>query len=175
MREGDLGPIIRRGQAGDREALAELVRRFQRPVYAYLARMAPDLAEDACQETFVRVLQGLPRYEHRDRFQAWLFRLATNALIDAARSRRRAAEPLAIDAVADPYAGPLEAAQRAETHRGLAEALARLPFEQRQVVTLKMHGALTFREIAQILDRPLGTVLARMHRAVAALRRTVRG
>ncbi len=173
MSSDDLARIIRRAQDGDREARAELVLRFQRPVYAYLARLAPDLAEDACQETFARLFQALPQYEHRDRFQAWLFRMATNALIDATRSRRRAPESLVWEPPAK-SAAPPEVVNRNEQIRRVSAALDRLPFDQRQVVVLRTQGDLTFREIAEALGCPLGTVLARMHRALLALRHDVR-
>lgn len=174
MRDRDLASLIRAGQRGDRDALTELVRRFERPVYAYLVRMAPDLAEDACQETFLRLFRSLPRYRHRGRFRPWLFRLATNALIDALRRRRRTGERALPEAAVDPAPDPAEALVHKEQVRRLADALGDLPFEQRQVVALRTRAGLTFREIAEALDCPIGTVLARMHRAVKALRGRLR-
>jgi RNA polymerase sigma-70 factor (ECF subfamily) len=171
MRSQDLATLIRASQGGDRAARAELVRRFERPVFAYLARMAPNLAEEACQETFLRLFRALPRYRHRDRFQPWLFRLATSALVDAVRARKRGeTEALLPDVhvAQDPL--PDESVADAQVRRRLAEAVSRLSFDQRQVVALKTQSGLTFREIAEALDCPIGTVLARMHRAIETLR-----
>jgi len=173
MRTTDLARLIRSCQHGDQKALCELVRRFERPIYAYAARMAPRMAEDVCQETFVRLFRALPRYRDEGRFRAWVFRLATSALIDATRARKRRPVSLEPEIIADPSPDPLAGLERAEQLAELAEAVQGLPFDQRQVVVLRTQSGLTFREIAEALDAPLGTVLARMHRAIVILRRKI--
>ncbi len=158
-----------------------------------------DLAEELTQATFVKVVGKLSvaaGYQERGRFEAWLFRIAGNNLRDEMRRRKRQAVPMdmgpgATSGAADaspwaaaessithdagrvaPDAGtdPAEAVDRSEQLDLLRDAIAGLPEADRDILYLRHTAGLTFAQIAESLDQPLGTVLARGHRALKKLR-----
>ena len=185
---------------GDAAAWARLVRAYSGRVYGLLMVNArdPELAEELTQATFVALVEQLRPdrdggYRERGRFEPWLFRIAMNKLRDEMRRRRRQARPTdptgraGLDRPpAGPAAGrsrvapddraggvgedPAAAAERAETLARLRAAVANLPEADREVLHLRHTARLSFREIAEILGQPLGTVLARGHRALKKLR-----
>ncbi len=163
---------------GDERAFAALLSPYRGPLLAFLSRYAEDRhdAEDLLQETLVRVWRGLEGYEDRGRLGAWLFTVARRVAIDASRTtsrRSRVIEP-----------GPVPPGVSGESPEGdlligelrllLLQEVDRLPEEQREVLLLRQHAAMTFREIADTTDAPLSTVLSRMHYAVTKLRKVVR-
>jgi RNA polymerase sigma-70 factor, ECF subfamily len=165
--------LLERWHAGDRSAAAELVQRHQRPLLGFLLSMCGEraLAEDLLQETFLRVLERLVRYEEHGRFRALLFQIARNLCSDHFRTRKRRlpAETGTLEALPDGQdaeRGLLEEQRTARLH----QALAMLPDEQREVVLLHHYSGLTFREIAELQGCPLGTSLGRMHYALKRLR-----
>ncbi|MBE7557518.1 sigma-70 family RNA polymerase sigma factor [bacterium] len=176
--------LIAAFQAGRPQAFDRLLDRYQGPLFSYLLRMTGrrESAEDLFQETFLRVLRGLPGYEHRGQFKPWLYRLATNLCIDFFRreGRRPAVslqredgegEPASLLGVLPaPGSRPDRAALEAQFLSALDAAVARLPEMQRQVFLLRTVSELSFREIADLLDCPLGTALGRMHDALGKLR-----
>ena len=148
--------------------IAQLYDRHAGAVYGYALRLlgSPEAAEDATQETFLRAHRGRAGFRHEADPLTWLIRIASRACLDSL-ARGKGVEPREPTPPApDPVAGPVEAAER---ERVLAAALGRLPFAQRQVVVLKEFVGLRFRQIAEVLDVPLGTVLGRMHRALRRL------
>lgn len=169
--------MLVRARAGDEAAFAALVRPYRGALYSFLVQRAGGhaAAEDLFQETLVRVWRGLAGYDDRGRFGAWLFTIARRVAIDA--SRRAARRPEAVDpeempepvARDDPEAKTLANELRAL----LLEAVDELPEEQRDVLSLRQHGGLAFREIAEETGAPLSTVLSRMHYAVTKLRKVV--
>lgn len=170
--------LLARAQSGDADAFADLVRPHQAGVYRYLLRSTghADLADDLAQTTLIRAWRGLLGYREQGRFAAWLYRLARNTLVDAARGARRRDELLlaALDSLPpDRAPSPQEDLEAAEVADALRRAVAALPEPRRSVFLLRHHAALTFREIAELLDLPLGTALSHMHHAVRALRRTL--
>jgi RNA polymerase sigma-70 factor (ECF subfamily) len=160
----------------DPEALRELVAAYSARVFglAYRLTGSRDAAEDIMQETFLRMVRGIEEYDHSGRFEAWLFRISANLARDRARQRGRRGEPCPLDegiplrarADVDPAAG----LARRELGDKLAVSLARLPAADREVLLLRHYGELSFREIAELLGVPLGTALARAHRAMEKLR-----
>lgn len=174
--------LIAAYRSGRAEAFDELLRRYQGALFAYLVRMTGrrESAEDLFQETFLRLLRSLPGYQSRGQFKPWLYRLATNLCIDHFRRQgRRAAvsldaekedEARRIDLLAASGARPDRATGEAQFLAALEAAIAALPENQRQVYLLRTVSELSFREIAEILDCPLGTALGRMHDALAKLR-----
>jgi RNA polymerase sigma-70 factor (ECF subfamily) len=177
-----LAALVHRCRDGDGEAFETLFHMFRRPLYGYLARTTGDrhLAEDLLQDVFLRMVEHLDRYEESGRFQAWLFRIAANRVRDWARRRSRAEhvggaaakdgrdETTAVDRPVDQ---PPEADLiRGEQVRRLESELQGLEAEEREVLLLRHYSGLAFREIAEITEAPLGTVLARSHRALAKLR-----
>lgn len=166
---------VERLRARDPEALRELLDGWGPGLLAFLARFTGSRAEaeDLFQDVCLRVLEALPRYRPAGRFRAWVFAIAANAARD--RLRRRAGEARALERRDAPSAVPpadAVAAARESLDR-VEEAVARLPDAQREVFLLRMHSGLAFREIAEMLDCPLNTVLGRMHDAVERLRSAI--
>jgi len=171
-------------QQGQAEAFTWLVAEYGPRLYGYFVRQAGSTgdAEDLLQETFVKVVAHIKDYRHQGRFEAWLFRLAANLLRDRGRRQRRQLQslgklmPLADPAtdgptVASPQAGPSEQAQLAEFRDRLQAALQQLPQLDREIILLRYYGGLSFKEIAQHLDLPLGTALTKVHRGLKHLQR----
>lgn len=167
----DEGPLIAAAAAGDGEARAWLASQYTPAVYRFALRMLGDAqdARDAAQETMVKVLRSLDRYDARWRFSTWVFGIARNTCIDEHRRRRKG--PDALDGeVVDRRAGPHELSSRAERARLLHRALAELPPLYREVIVLYHFEHLKYEEIASTLDLPLGTVMNRIFRARKKLR-----
>jgi RNA polymerase sigma-70 factor (ECF subfamily) len=180
--QASLDELLRRAQRRQPEALNRLVEIYAARVFGLLYRLtgSRDAAEDLVQETFLRVVRMIGRYQHVGKFESWLFRIAANLARDRARqlgrrelrelddgARRRdevrAAEPSG-------SADPGQLLLRQEAGRRLAECLERLPEADREIILLRHFSELSFREIAEMLGVPLGTALARAHRALKRLR-----
>lgn len=131
-------------------------------------------AEDAAQETFIRVVRGLPRYAHRGEFRAWIFRIARNqAALTATRRHRVVARETGVEPEelnAFPAAENDDVLVAAERAAELRAAIATLPAAEREVVRLRLDDDLKFREIAGRTGAPLNTVLGRMRHAAHRLR-----
>ena len=140
-----------------------------RAVYGYLRGMTRDAhrAEDLLQETFLRLLRNGAPYG-RGVLKPWLFKVAHNLAVDELRESARAAAPLTAD-VADTGDGPAQAAERSEAFERVREAARSLPAAQREVLVLRFASGLKFREIAEVTEAPLGTVLARARRGLLRL------
>jgi RNA polymerase sigma-70 factor (ECF subfamily) len=168
-------------QRGDLDALAALLARYQNRLYRYLLRLVrdPAIAEDLFQQTWVRVVEKIRRYDPRRSFEAWLFAVARNLAID--HLRRRAPEslddagpagaaetPAARVASAEPgvLAGLL-ARERAEL---VAQVLAELPLIYRETLTLRFEEEMKLEEIAALLAVPLSTVKTRLRRGLEMMR-----
>ena len=174
---------------GGEEALFEiLVRRYQTRVVAHVARMVGnrDDALDLSQEIFLKVFQALERYNAEYKFSTWLFRIAGNAAIDHLRKRRPRTVPLEIpdpetrSGVSgieheshglDPY-GELRNVQRGDA---ISRAIADLPPEFRELITLRHFGGLSYEDIARVKNMPLGTVKNKLFRARVVLKERLAG
>jgi len=143
-------------------------------VYGLLLRMVGrrEVAEDLMQETLLRAFRGLDAYRPEGKFRAWVFRIALNQARDWIRRQHR---PAPVPAEAAPAAGapPEGPALARERRRGVEQALARLAEDDREVLLMRYYGDMTFKEIARATDEPLGTVLARAHRALKKLGRLI--
>ncbi len=176
--------LVRQARQGDRAAAERLLTLCRDKVFGYLLRMLRnrDLAEDAAQETLIRVLRGLDRYKEQGTFTAWLFHIARGEGLRAAKQQSRNGSPgngPRLEDVAanmeDPGPTPLEQAQQREQARQLEAALAKLPDQEKEVALLRLTQGLAFKEIAGITQSPLNTVLSRMRRATAKLRKEIAG
>lgn len=174
--------LARRVAAGDRDAFAVLVDRYQRPLYNFALRVVgnPDDADDAAQETLIQVYQALPASRLDFAFRPWLYRVARNKCIDLLR-RKRALPfsalgndgddgPAVEESIPDGDPLPEELAERADLQRMLHEAIGGLPLKYRTVVTLRYVADLTFGEIGDSLGLPENTVKTQFQRAKAMLR-----
>ena len=177
--------LARLAREGSAEAFAELVRRFERPVFGLVVRLVrdPALAEDLAQEVFLRAWRALPAFDPERRFASWLLRIAHNAAIDSLRRRRAGfllpLEPPGEDEgrdreIADPAAVDPEArAVGRDLAHALERALARLRPEYRSALLLRFQRQLAYEEIAEVLGLPLGTVKTFLHRGRAELARAL--
>ena len=169
--------LIARARGGDESAFAELMTPYRVPLFSLLLRDLRNRAdaEDTMQDVLFLTWRGLPRYQHRERFGAWLFTIAYRSL--STRRRKMRLEPARPDDAlpgSEAPATPLGELEATELHRTITRALAELPDKQRRVFLLRQSSAMTFAEIAGLLGEPLNTVLSHMNYAVQKLRRATR-
>lgn len=176
--------LLRRACRLEPDALRELVALYSPRVYGLQLRLtgSRETAEDLLQETFLRVVRMIAEYKHDGKFDAWLFRIAANLARDHFRRQRRRGVALRIDHLDDESPGaipelsdsrhprPENVALAAETREQLQAALQELSDVDREIILLRHYAELSFREIAETLGIPLGTALARAHRALKRLR-----
>lgn len=167
-------------RGGEVEAVAAIMERYQHRLYRYLLRLLrePATAEDAFQQTWVKVMERIGSFDPSHSFEGWLFAMAHNLAIDHLRRYRPESldEPLPtgdsrLDAI--PGAGPdaLEQTLARERAAGVAHAMSELPLAFREVLTLRFEEEMRLEEIAVVLGVPLGTVKTRLHRALKYMRR----
>jgi RNA polymerase sigma-70 factor (ECF subfamily) len=177
--------LVARALAGSQEAFRELVIRFERPVYTLVLRMVHDAAaaEDLAQEVFVKAYRHLATYDPQRKFASWLFKIAHNTTIDHLRRGGLETVPLAAAASGeDEGAGglaavlsddgaesPAAAAERRAMARALERAIGELRPEYREAVMLRYVEGLSYQEICDALEMPLGTLKTNLHRARKAL------
>jgi RNA polymerase sigma factor (sigma-70 family) len=170
---------------GEAEALGKIISRYKVPLYSYLLRLSgsPEAAADLFQDVFVKIARSPGAYSERFKFSAWLFTVGHHAAMDYLR-RRTARRTEALDGdgqeddglisrLAAPGPGPDGIAGDKELKNAIERALALLSSEQREAFYLRHYSGLSFKEIAVTLGVPIGTALARVSRAAAALRRTL--
>ncbi len=180
LRELSDDELVRRMGEGDVAALEVLYDRYARVVYSFAVRIVGDglVAEEVLQEAFTRAWQQAGRFElARGSFASWLLSITHNLAIDEIRRRQR--RPQRADAVdiADVLRGEIdeaanveEAAEAAELREQIRTAMATLPEPQRRVIELAYFEGLTQREIAALLDEPLGTIKTRMRLGMQKLK-----
>lgn len=156
----------------DRAAFAALYHRYLTPLYRYFYARTGDMqqAEDLTAQTFVAVLEGLPRYHERGTFAGWLFAIAARRLADHLRRHRPA---VALDEVADlpdPDPSPETLTERAEQMARLTQALQTLAPDRAQAVALHFFGGLSLSETGQVMGRSQVAVKSLLHRALRDLR-----
>ena len=162
---GNLRLLVDRGIQGDQSAMLDLVRRFQGQVYGLCYRMLGQRedAEDAAQETFVRVLKNLDRWDQQRDFEPWLLAIAGNRCRTALDRRRRRPTVQTI------IESPPDARSQQRSAGDLAEevdlALSQIRPEYRQAFVLFHEHELSYVQIADAMARPLGTVKTWIHRA----------
>ena len=166
--------LIAQAQQGDRRAFGELVLRHQQGVINVVYRMCGDenLAEDAAQEAFIRAWQNLPNYRPRSAFRNWLYRIATNVALDALRRER---ETVNVDELPLPSLeeGPEAVVEERERGKLVRRAVLALPAASRSVLVLREYEGLSYREIAETLAIPIGTVMSRLNYARKRLRQSL--
>jgi RNA polymerase sigma-70 factor (ECF subfamily) len=171
--ETDDESLARRAQTGDREALETLVRRYVRPVHAVAASflVEPADVEDAAQETFLRALGSMNRYDPRRPFAPWLYQVARNVARNhiAAQVVRRT-EPLPREGPEAPDPAPDLAAERAEIRARVEREMARLPDQRRTAFRLVDVEGMGAEDVGRIMGLSAGTVRAHVHHARRQLR-----
>jgi RNA polymerase sigma-70 factor, ECF subfamily len=184
--------MARYREEGRADVFNELVRRYERELYRYLARYLgdPTLAEDVFQNTFLQVHLKRGLFENGRPFRPWLYAIATHQAVDALRKAGRhptvsldqrvrggSGESEAgnlVDLLVGGDDGPLAQLQEAERQQWVRESIARLPDTLRQTLILAYHQDLKYREIAEIQKIPVGTVKSRLHAALEKLQQMAR-
>lgn len=170
---------------GDRQAFSRLVHRYQRDLFNYLRRYLgdPELAEDAFQAAFLQVHLKADQFDASRRFRPWLYAIATNQAIDAQRRNRRHQigsldrsvgtkqddEGRLRNILTSEEGDPLERVETEEQRRWIRQQVAELPEHLRSVLLLVYYQQLKYREVAEALSIPVGTVKSRMHAAMGLL------
>jgi RNA polymerase sigma-70 factor (ECF subfamily) len=171
--------LVERAVAGDTEAFGEIVRRWERRIYAlaYGILGREDEARDAAQETFVAAFRNLPNFRGEAKVSSWLHRIAVNQCVTRQR-RAKVRGEISFEAeqedgraqFASAHGSPASATEAGQRAEAVRRAVAALPQELREVVVLKEFEDLTFQEIADALDVPLSTVKSRLYTALKQLR-----
>ena len=178
--------IVALAQQGRDLAFRELVRRYERPVFSLIYRMVRDreAAEDLAQDSFVKVLNHIDRYNPEFKFSSWIFKIANNVAID--HLRRRQPQTISMDGsphatsaaeieassfeIAAEQENALQELEAREIGSAIERAIARLRPEYRACIMLRHVEDRSYEEIATTLDLPLGTVKTYIHRARNELR-----
>jgi len=178
--------VVAWAKEGHEAAFRELIRRYERPVFALVYRMVRDraLAEDLSQETFIKVLNALASYNPDYKFSSWIFKIANNAAID--HIRKKDLDTLSLDGAPDadtPDAikatqlqigtggeSPLDEVASKELGSAIERAIAKLRPEYRACILLRFVEGYSYEEIADVMEIPLGTVKTYIHRARNELR-----
>lgn len=178
--------LLQYRESGDRAFFDELVHRYERELFSYLRRYLNDaeMAEDAFQGTFLQVHLKNEQFQEGRKFRPWLYTIATNQAIDLQRRNKRhrmlsldtggrksGNEDLnsLVDLMASEEPGPRKQLEGQERSDWVQNAVADLPEPFRQVVTLVYYQGMKYREAADVLDIPVGTVKSRLHTALLKL------
>lgn len=194
-----LGAVLAGEQAADKALVAAvlqgdaggyrvLVERYQGRVYSILYGMVRNRedATDLTQEAFVKAYQNLSRFRTESSFYTWLYRIAMNVAIDHLRRQKKRAHEAFEDGVATEETGgvvsdgshrdgPGRTLERKQLHARLLAALEQLPEDQRQAVVLREVDGLSYKEIAEVMGIPEGTVMSRLYYARRKLQATLQG
>jgi RNA polymerase sigma-70 factor (ECF subfamily) len=165
--------LVARAQNGDRNAFGELVRIHANGVMAVVYRMCGNvqLAEDAAQETFIQAWVKLESFHPNYPFRNWLYRIAVNTAVDMLRKEKRILPDSADELnMTDDGPGPETVIVRNEQERLVQKAISSLPDASRAVLILREFEGLSYKEIADALDIPVGTVMSRLNYARKLLR-----
>ncbi len=163
---------ITAAQAGDADAFRQLVEMHQQAVIDYLYRMGNEMetAQDLAQETFLKAWLSLPKYRPEGKFRNWLLRIAHNAALDFWR-RERPTTALEHVSLADDAPGPEHQAFHREVSEMVQRAVQSLPPGCRAALILREYHQLSYREIAETLEIPTGTVMSRLNYARTQLKK----
>jgi RNA polymerase sigma-70 factor (ECF subfamily) len=173
LHEAELERIVARAVAGDHASITEIYDAFSGRIYrfALLHAREPADAEDLLQRTFLKVIEGLPRYQNRGLpFAAWIFRIARNVVIDHGRSRRDQSTLDAVQEQPDSRRGPEEIAEASADQEVVRAALLLLTPEQRDVIVYRFFAGLSHGEIAALMGKREGSIRGLQFRALEALR-----
>jgi RNA polymerase sigma-70 factor (ECF subfamily) len=172
--------LVQSALAGREASFEELVRRYQRPIAAYVYRMVGDYdaALDLTQEVFIKVYNSLSRYRSEFKFSTWIYKIAHNAAIDQLRRHavREHSLTTGIDgerreiSIESRRLTPEQESERKEQRCEIESVVQLLPSAYRELIVLRHSQDLSYDEIAEVTGLPLGTVKNRLFRAREAMR-----
>ena len=164
----------------DREAFSEIVRRWERKIFALCFGMLgrEDDARDAAQETFIAAYRNLANFRGEAKVSSWLHRIAVNQCLTTKRRAKTRSEEFLDDDdgseervfIAPMHNSPSRKAEQGERLKLVRTAVSSLPIELRQVVVMKEFEDMTFQEISETLEVPLSTVKSRLYTALKQLK-----
>src|ERR1044071_9683266 len=171
--------LIDMAVGGDEKAYGKLLQRYKRPVYHMILKMVRNVddAEDLTMESFSQAFRSLHKFKKDFTFSTWLFRIATNNTIDYIRKKKLNTlsientytdddgQPVGIDVEDEGNPDPQETAIRSQKEELIQAYVNMLPGKYQKLVRLRYFHELSYEEIAEELDAPLGTVKAQLHRA----------
>lgn len=160
--------LLKRAQDGDAVAIERLIELYQDSIYSMAVSFTrnPHQAEDLAQEAWIKILRGLPKFRRDSKFSTWLYRVTMNTFLNANRALKREQEVVG-NLVPDSETESI--ASRLDTAMDVQVAVRELPEEFRSVVLLRYVADLSYKEIASVLEVPLGTVQSRLRRALDKL------
>jgi len=167
--------------SGDDTAFETLYQRYERKLFSYIFRMLRnrDDAEEVFQKTWIKMIEKIGAYSEQGKFSSWLFNIAHNCTIDLIRKNKKINCNSSLDELeyklGDVNGNPETAVLIKEKKQRLAMAVQNLPDEQKEVVLMRIYGELAFKEIAEVLDTSVNTVLGRMHYAVKRIKKEFGG
>jgi RNA polymerase sigma-70 factor (ECF subfamily) len=174
------GELVAKALVGRENCFEELVRRYQRPIAAYVYRMVGnyDAALDLTQEVFIKVYNSLTRYRSEFKFSTWIYKIAHNAAIDYLRRHAVREEALVSGAegehreisIESKRLTPEQESERKERRGEIEGVVQSLPTAYRELIVLRHSQDLSYDEIAEVTGLPLGTVKNRLFRAREAMR-----
>lgn len=189
MKEHDPGSdssLIAQFLGGDKTAFESLINPYRQRVYSYLCRMVgnSEAAKDLFQDVMVNVLNALPKYQEQQKFANWLFSIAHNLAMNHIQKQKQKSAIILestftdtdkglFDTWADESFSPEEILRKKELQDILKASIEKLPIEQKQILLLRVYSGLPFKEIAQMLECPINTVLGRMRYALLNLRKII--
>jgi len=180
--------LIKAYKDGDKQSFAELVSRYEKELYHFLFRFLGKsaYAEEAFQETFLQIYLSIEAFEENKSFRPWLYTIASNKARDLLRkrSRRPAVQLTALDdeigtselwdALMVEERTAYDILEQKETQNQVQEAIGKMPEHLREILLMAYFKQLSYKEISDVLDVPLGTVKSRLHAAVAAFAKLYR-
>lgn len=172
--------LVARAVAGREDGFEELVRRYQRPIAAYIYRMVGDYeaALDLTQEVFIKVYNSLRRYCSEFKFSTWIYKIAHNSAVDHLRRHSTRERSLINEFDGEQRELPIESrrpspeqeSERAERRAEIEQVVRQLPTAYRELILLRHSHDLSYDEIAEVTGLPLGTVKNRLFRAREVMR-----
>jgi RNA polymerase sigma-70 factor (ECF subfamily) len=160
--------VLRLARRGDERAFALIMRQYETPLFNYIARILGGdraLAEDVCQEVFLRVYQALPGFDARCQFTTWLFQVAKHRVVDELRARERRGRPTIELSSAPQLRLSVAPVEPIESMEAVWEAIARLSLDLKMALLLRDVVGLSYAEIAEALETTLATVKWRIYKA----------
>jgi RNA polymerase sigma-70 factor, ECF subfamily len=160
--------VLRLARRGDERAFALIMRQYETPLFNYIARILGGdraLAEDVCQEVFLRVYQALPGFDARCQFTTWLFQVAKHRVVDELRARERRGRPTVELSSAPQLHLSVAPVEPIESMEAVWEAIARLSLDLKMALLLRDVVGLSYAEIAEALETTLATVKWRIYKA----------
>lgn len=167
--------LIRRCQAGDKEAFGAIVKRYAGAACGAASLLLGNYEEalEASQDAFVRAWRHIRRFDLKRDFHAWYFGILRNICVDRLRRRPkvRTVQLSDVHAQRSPESGPVLLAERSERHDRIWRAILELPESLREMIVMSHFQHMSYKQMADCLGIPIGTVMSRLYRARQALRR----